>query len=373
MSNFLKHSEIISSVLPKFEKAKSSGALFFYPSTRSRVLDHGVNFEISMCPALQKKPVLPAPDFAKSDKPDPFSPPYVPDLFVGEIKDELDGDEYAILLNKFSVIPGHFLMVTKAFQPQNTPLTPPDLTQAYLLIRAARKSMPMFAFYNCGVNSGASQPHKHIQFIPATNESEDGEEEDEEASGPPVEAYIRTLKIEDESKVFSLPLPYIHLSVKLDLPKPAQSGTKPLSTDALESLSQALTDSFLKLLDEAVHAVRLYHQAQGSSLSADDTGRASVPSYNILLSGEYMHLIPRLREQTLEELRPEGGVEAEGEAAYTPQKLSVNALGFAGKLLAKSDAELRAIKARGVVALLKQVAVPKIQEEEGAEERNPHA
>ncbi|KAF8748958.1 ATP adenylyltransferase [Rhizoctonia solani] len=172
--SYLKHPEVVSSVYSKFEKAKSSGALFFYPSTRSRATEHNINFEITTCPALQKKPALPAPDFSKRDKPDPFAPPYVPDLFIGELKDELEGDEYVILVR---------------FHPQNSPLTPPELTQAYLLIRASQKAKsPIFAFYNCGAEE---------------------DDEDEDDSRPPVESYVQNLKIEDDTKVFSLPLPYV--------------------------------------------------------------------------------------------------------------------------------------------------------------------
>jgi hypothetical protein len=85
------------------------------------------------------------------------------------------------------------------FQPQNSPLTPPDLTQTYLLIRASQKSKsPIFAFYNCGIDSGASQAHKHIQFISTRDEEADDDDDDD--SRPPVEAYVQRLNIEDDSK-----------------------------------------------------------------------------------------------------------------------------------------------------------------------------
>lgn len=29
---------------------------------------------------------------------DPFAPPYVPNLYIGELKDEEEGDEYAVLV-----------------------------------------------------------------------------------------------------------------------------------------------------------------------------------------------------------------------------------------------------------------------------------
>ncbi|CCO36412.1 hypothetical protein BN14_10546 [Rhizoctonia solani AG-1 IB] len=325
-----------------------------------------MQFEITTCPALQKKPTLPAPDFAKVEKPDPFAPPYVPDLFIGELKDELDGDEYVILLNKFSVIPGHFLMVTKGFQPQNSPLTPPDLTQAYLLIRASQKSKsPIFAFYNCGIDSGASQAHKHIQFI--STKDEEADDDDEDDSRPPVEAYVQRLNIEDDTKVFSLPLPYAHFVQRLNLPRATVSGTKPLSEQALEQLSGILTSTFLTLLDEAIQSIRQYHSTQSTTTNAAEGSQTSVPSYNIIITSEHMHLIPRLREHTLEELQPKKG-EAEGDPeAYTPQRLSINSLGFAGMLLAKSDAQAHAIKDRGVIELLSQVGVPNaVEKPDGA-------
>ncbi|CAE6444293.1 unnamed protein product [Rhizoctonia solani] len=361
--SYLKHSEVVSSVHSKFEIAKSSGALLFYPSTRSRATERGFGFEITICPALQKKPSLPKPDSAKSDKPDPFAPPYIPDLFIGELKDELDGDEYVVLLNKFSVIPGHFLMVTKEFQPQSSPLTPPDLTQAYLLIRASQKSKsPIFAFYNCGADSGASQPHKHIQFLPTTRDEADEDEDEEVNSRPPVEAYIQGLKLQDDTKLFSLPLPYGHFVQKLQLPKATVSGTKPLSEEALEGLSGKLTSTFLDLFDEAVQAVRRYHSSQTIATGPAESNQAFI-SYNVILTSEHMHVIPRLREQTLDELDPDGAGKTETESeAQPPQKLSINSLGFAGMLLAKSDTDAQAIKARGVVELLSQVGVPNIAE-----------
>lgn len=43
----------------------------------------------------------------------------------------------------------------------------------------------------------------------------------------------------------------------------------------------------------------------------------------------------------------------------TGEKISVNALGFAGMVLVKSDEELEAVKKEGVLSVLKGVAVGK--------------
>jgi hypothetical protein len=42
-------------------------------------------------------------------------PPYVPNLFVAEGKDVDEDEDYIILLNKFCVVPGHILLVTKGW------------------------------------------------------------------------------------------------------------------------------------------------------------------------------------------------------------------------------------------------------------------
>lgn len=78
-------------------------------------------------------------------------------------------DAYRLVLNKFPVVPQHFLMVTQQFALQNSPLTPPDLGAVYALLcrlNQSGASTRWFAFYNCGQELGMLQPHKHVQFMP---------------------------------------------------------------------------------------------------------------------------------------------------------------------------------------------------------------
>lgn len=66
-----------------------------------------------------------------------------------------------------------------------------------------------------------------------------------------------------------------------------------------------------------------------------------------------MHLIPRAQEKHI--LKESG------------DELSVNALGFAGLLLVKSDQELEAVKAEGIGHILRGVALESVHEEQLAE------
>lgn len=63
-------------------------------------------------------------------------------------------------LNKFCVAPRHFLMVTKEFEKQTTPVTPLQLVAAYSILKQLGSREKHLAFYNSGRESGASQPHK---------------------------------------------------------------------------------------------------------------------------------------------------------------------------------------------------------------------
>ncbi|KAI0779321.1 HIT-like protein [Fomes fomentarius] len=328
------HKEIIAKLPESFDKAKEAGDLLFFPSTVHTHEENGVEFEIRLCPALQNKPRLPTPDFSpdaqaaveqEKKRHDPFAPPYIPSLLLGEVKDEFEGHEYVILFNKYSVVPHHFLLVTKKFESQTSPLLPADLVQVYLLLIAAKKAgRRFFAFYNCGDLSGASQPHKHVQLLPV------------EDDGPPVEKLARSIRIDKESTPFSITtLPYANHVRRLPSNLPSLSA---------EELEPALADAFIALLDLVVQTVR-----------HDPHYPAGTPSYNVFLTLEHIHVVPRRQEMHV--------------LAETGEKLSVNALGFAGMLLVKSEGELEAVKQEGVGKILRDVALESTLEAQAEEHR----
>jgi len=329
------HSEIISVIPACFEKAKSSGDLLFYPSDVHVHEDSGLKFQIRLCPALLHKPTLPTPHFDSSNdrtsinngkQKDPFKPPYNPNLLVGELKDENEGTEYVILLNKYSVVPHHFLLITKEYQSQASPLLPTDLVHAYSILLAARKKgKEFFAFYNCGDRSGASQPHKHIQFIPIEDED-----------GPPIERLAMAARIQNEEKPFSLPtLSFAHHIRRLSI--------RP-STDT-EQIEQQLSSAFIELLDLCISTIR--HEPDYP---------AGAPSYNVVLTLGHMHLVPRRQEAHV--------------LVDTGERVSVNALGFAGMMLVKCEEELAAVMKEGPSNILRGVgcgSVHELQAEGGVE------
>lgn len=230
---------------------------------------------------------------------------------------------------------------------------PSELLQSYLLIAAARKARrEIFAFYNCkwftnvtrlaivilkvylgGDNSGASQPHKHLQFLPLENED-----------GPPIEILARDTNLEapgkfdafiNESYSYHLADRPFSLS-KLPYANHVHRFPQRLYSSSPDKIEEVLARAFLSLLDLGITTIR-----------HDPTYPSGRPSYNVIITLEHMYLIPRRQESyTLE----------------SGDKLSVNALGFAGMLLVKSEAELEAVKKEKLENILSGVGLKSVDD-----------
>lgn len=81
--------------------------------------------------------------------------------------------------------------------------------------------------------------------------------------------------------------------------------------------------------------------------------RLSTLSYNVILTESYIHIVPR----TAENYEPKEG-----------SPVSINALGFAGFVLAKDEAALEDLQKVGVMEVLKSVTYPAVRPGELSEE-----
>lgn len=248
---------------------------------------------------------------------------------------------------------------------------PSDLVQTYQLLIAARNAgRKFFAFYNCayirvsrklvaelsyligGDNSGASQPHKHLQLIPVQED------------GPPVEKLARQTTIEVLG--MSSFLKFFHLQNSLrdlserpfalqHLPYANHVRRFPqhLPSASVDEIEATLSRSFLSLLDLALSTFRRdpsHDDDDAAAAAANDSRVTSKLSYNVILTLEHMHVIPRKREtHTLSE---------------TGESLSINAMGFAGCLLVKSEREFEAVVKEGVGAILSDVGCHSIHDQQ---------
>ena len=130
-------------------------------------------------------------------------------------------------------------------------------------------------------------------------------------------------------------LPFANHIRRLALPSSA-------TRDELESV---LAQAFVELLDLCISTVR--HAAAKGDLDEEGAGGGGL-SYNVVLTLGHLYVFPRRRESH--------------RLAVSGEMLSVNALGFAGFLLVKSEAELCAVTAEGPTNVLKAVACASVHD-----------
>lgn len=95
----------------------------------------------------------------------------------------------------------------------------------------------------------------------------------------------------------------------------------------------------MQLLDLSIQTIR-----------HDEDYPVGRPSYNVIITLEHMHLIPRKRETHA--------------LAKTGEKLPVNSLGFAGMLLVKSEQELEAVKEEAIGKILRGVGLESVLDQQ---------
>ncbi len=273
--------------------ALACGALEPLP-TRVEIAEHaGVRFQLRVLESIRERERVTQDQrrrAAQGRPSDPFGP-CDPHLLLGDLS-----PTHCCVLNKFPALGEHLLIVTRDFEPQERLLTVADLHALWLGLAG----IDGLGFYNGGRLAGASQPHKHLQLISLPMHP--GE------PGVPLEARLRFADFHDGIG-HSLGLPFEHALARL----PA---------NLLGDCRQA-----------AVASLGLYHRLLEAVGLPRQPGSGTQPGpYNLLVTRRWMLLVPRRREGW--------------------QGCSINALGFAGSLLARDGAELERIRRAGPMRLL---------------------
>ena len=123
-----------------------------------------MQFRFDLTPALSKKPVLSPDDPGRSKPIGPFVDP--PDEWIIA----RFGQTHKLILNKYCVYRPMLILHTTLFVPQTHDLDVGDLTAAWAILRQIET--PQMIIYNCGVEAGSSQGHKHIQIFPRQDSEE---------------------------------------------------------------------------------------------------------------------------------------------------------------------------------------------------------
>jgi len=275
-------------------EAVARGALHSIETRQAILADEDLPFVVRVVSSLQRK-IQARQDSTRSSVENPFLP-YEQALFVADVS-----SQHVALLNKFNVIDHHLLLVTRAFEHQETVLTQADFTALWCCL----KEYPALGFYNGGAVAGASQPHKHLQLVPLPL--------CDMPTGLPFGAVLAQAARRNPSVPVAA-LPFAH----------AFCALTDLDVSSAATAGRLLEQRYLSLLD-AVHLSPLQRGRE----------RRQGGAYNLLVTTEWMLLVPRAREHF--------------------HDISLNALAFVGSLFVRSNEQLQVLEREGPVHALRDV------------------
>lgn len=275
-------------------------------------------------------------------KADPFDNP-PSDLHIAQIPPSQPS--HNLILNKFPVIPNHFILATKDFRPQTDLLSSGDLEATFTCLVSWERSHKqgtqgrLLAFFNSGEHSGASQPHRHIQFLPIEDVVHDG-------AGPVWEPLIDELL-----KTYSRDL---EEPVMLDLPFVCFAARIPSNSSA-NDLRRIYLDLFAR-------SVRAYDEFAGTGFADSrpidpDSEGPSMISYNMAMTSAAMVVCPRRSDHAwipLDNDESKAGIPTEGQ-------IQLNGTLLAGTLMVKAESEWMALRREPALLhhILTTVAIPR--------------
>lgn len=225
-----------------------------------------------------------------------FNPFLNPDpaLTVGPI-----GTQHTIVLNKFPVCLHHLVLARREFAEQLTPLELCD----FGVLAELLGTLGGLGFYNGGAPAGASQRHKHVQWVPA-----------EPGNASLAQLAADLPRDARPGTVYRHPaLPMAHALLKVE----AGLGADPVASAAA-----------------MLAAYDLGRQHLGLQPGADGL----LPSFNMLVGDGWLLLVPRSQEHF--------------------EGISINALSFGGTIYVRQPEQVELIRQTGPLQALASVGRP---------------
>ncbi|CCU75466.1 5-p-4-tetraphosphate phosphorylase [Blumeria hordei DH14] len=152
-------SDLEETCLVKFDNVLQLGELFWVEAEVEYTTDENFHFEFRLTPAIAKKPILPASHPGRLHAVGPFVNPD-PKFVIAHV----GASQHVLELNKYCVYRPHLVLHTKLFRLQTEALDEHDIEAFWDVFGMMNTDLMMI--YNCGINGGSSQGHKHMQIIP---------------------------------------------------------------------------------------------------------------------------------------------------------------------------------------------------------------
>ncbi|MFB2769374.1 phosphorylase [Pelatocladus sp. BLCC-F211] len=278
------------------EHALATNAMVSIPTDSEFVEQDGVCFLVRIVSNLTRKDeVKQKPETQNGSAAKDFNPflPYEQNLFVADIS-----DTHVCILNKYNVAKYHLLLITRAFEEQESLLTLADFAAMW----SCMAQFDGLTFYNSSKIAGASQQHKHLQLVPLPLTPT--------GVRIPIEPLLKSTQF--HNSIATIPgFDFVHAFVPLDyLWKRSPFAAAEATLECYHSLLQAV--------------------------GLENTQSRA---YNLLVTREWMLLVARSQECFA--------------------SIPVNSLGFAGTLFVRNEQQMQTLKEYGPMSVLKNVAIPR--------------
>ena len=287
--------ELWRSVVTQTQTALACKALQPIATSQSMIVDGGVPFSVRCVSSLLRKDIdTKAKRNTLRQGINPFLPPEEP-LKVSNIS-----DTHFTVLNKYNVFEYHLLIVTRQYEHQQTLLTESDFSALWTCLT----DYPSLGFYNGGEIAGASQPHKHLQLVPLPLTK---------TEAIPIDKAL--LDLLPTGRFHRLPVfEFAHCFYRLK----EFAGIQPAAEETVDVYCAMIKE--LNLPTETIN-----------------NEQRLVQPYNLLVSREWMMLVPRSVEKFY--------------------GISINALGYAGSFFVRKEEQIETIRKHGPLQSLQSVSV----------------
>ncbi|THZ15114.1 hypothetical protein D6C91_06972 [Aureobasidium pullulans] len=141
-----------------FDSLASQEKIFYEEAPSELITINGFDFQFIIAGILNKKPILPANAPSRKKAGGPFINPN-PEEIITEL-----GATHRLLVNKWGIFRPMTVIPTTHYALQTDDLDMSDVNAAWSVLKAFET--PSLIIYNCGVNAGSSQGHKHTQVFP---------------------------------------------------------------------------------------------------------------------------------------------------------------------------------------------------------------
>lgn len=149
---------------PTFGQRQTIQCESIVPRKSNRSLIHIPKFQFRISPSWKTKPILKPNDPGRTQDRGAFEDED-PDFFLEHV-----GPSHTLILNKFCVVRPQYVLHTTRYERQSDKLSALDLEAAWSVL--SRLESEHIVIFNCGVEAGASQGHKHLQILPRPKREE---------------------------------------------------------------------------------------------------------------------------------------------------------------------------------------------------------